>query len=233
MKAVLTRMLLAGAVVLLAPGVVRAETPSQDASVGELAWPEAQLTSWQTDATEPRATAPTEEGARPLQGPLGVMQASVAAGGVTVLAATVTKLFFVGVLGGLAMSALGAMARGAGLNVQPEQMLGTMVGLPPGPGAFLTGLGMHLLISGTLAMAYLPVALFPKPPGSGIFAGAAMALLHATLAGPVLGLVPALNPRIPEQMPAPGMYMAGMGAQGVAFFYAEHLLYGLIIGLLM
>jgi hypothetical protein len=67
------------------------------------------------------------------------------------------RAFVAGVVGGLAMSGMLAVARAAGMPAALEMMLGTMIA-PPGPGAFALGLGMHMVISGLLGLLY--AALF-------------------------------------------------------------------------
>ena len=53
---------------------------------------------------------------------------------------------------------------------------------------------------------------------------------HTIVAGMFMGLVPHLHPTIPEQMPAPGFFMANLGAMGVIAEVVLHLMYGAIVG---
>ena len=45
-----------------------------------------------------------------------------------------------------------------------------------------------------------------------------------------MAMMPAMHPLIPEQMPAPGAFMANMGLMGVIAEIMLHLIYGAIVG---
>jgi hypothetical protein len=60
--------------------------------------------------------------------------------------------------------------------------------------------------------------------------GAAFGLAHAVIAGLGMGIVPAIHPMIPERMPAPGAFMANLGAIGIVAEFALHAVYGAIVG---
>ena len=125
------------------------------------------------------------------------------------------KAFWAGVVGGAAMSAIMVMARLMGMPVKLELMLGTMIGLAPGPAARIVGFLMHLVISGLIALLYAVV--FEKVTHRADWKiGAAFSIIHTLIGGMAMGMVPAMHPLVAEQLPAPGAFMANLGAMGVA-----------------
>jgi hypothetical protein len=140
----------------------------------------------------------------------------------------VGKAIIAGVLGGVAMTVLGWLVRQAGLQMNAEMMLGTMVG-PPGFGAWLAGFGIHLMLSALIAVAYASGFEYVTHR-AGAVVGLGFAVIHVVIAGMVMAMIPAMHPMIPEQMPAPGVFMANMGGTFAALFVIEHLLYGAIVG---
>ncbi|MBA2321783.1 MAG: hypothetical protein H0V89_11590 [Deltaproteobacteria bacterium] len=139
------------------------------------------------------------------------------------------KLFFAGVVGGAAMSVVMGIARAMGMQVNLEMMLGTLPGLQPGPLTWIIGLVMHLMISGLIALVY-GVVFERVLHRAGIGAGLLVSIGHTLLAGLFMGMVPMMHPLIPEQMPAPGFFMANIGVMGVAAEVMLHLMYGAIVG---
>jgi hypothetical protein len=133
-----------------------------------------------------------------------------------------------GVVGGVAMTTLGWLVRRLGLEMNAEMMLGTVVS-SPGLTAWLIGFGMHLMISALIALAYA-WGFEHVTHRAGAAVGLGFAVIHVVIAGMVMAMIPAMHPIIPEQMPAPGPFMANMGAAFVALFAIEHLLYGTIVG---
>ncbi len=133
-----------------------------------------------------------------------------------------------GVVGGVVMTGLGWLVRQMGIPMNAEMMFGTMVS-PPGPTAWLIGFAMHLMISGAIALAYA-WGFEHVTRRAGVLVGLGFAVIHIAIAGLVMGMIPAMHPMIPEQMPAPGAFMANMGTTFVALFVLEHLLYGAIVG---
>ncbi len=140
------------------------------------------------------------------------------------------KAFLAGVAGGAAMTVLGAVVRALGMPVNLEMMLGTMF-LAPGATAWIAGLIMHLAISGMIALLYaLGFERLSHRAGTGT--GALFSLVHIVIGGCAMLALPAMHPMIPQEMPAPGAFMSGMGLAGVAFFVVEHVMYGAIVGAL-
>ncbi|HJU66481.1 MAG TPA: hypothetical protein VJ596_12415 [Gemmatimonadaceae bacterium] len=133
-----------------------------------------------------------------------------------------------GLAGGVAMTLLGWLVRQSGIELNTERMLGTMLTWPAGA-AWLVGFAMHLMLSALFALAYA-WGFEHITHRAGAMVGAAFAVIHIVLAGIAMTMIPAIHPMIPEQMPAPGAFMAGMGATFVALFIIEHLLYGSIVG---
>ena len=141
----------------------------------------------------------------------------------------VFNAIFAGIVGGLAMTGLGWLARAGGLDVNPEMMLGTMLGYPEGQDAWLVGLGMHLVISLLIALLYA-AGFEAVAHRAGPAAGFSFSVVHLVLAGLALVGLPAIHHMIPEQMPAPGPFMVNLGAPVVAFFILEHILFGVLVG---
>jgi hypothetical protein len=141
----------------------------------------------------------------------------------------VGKAVIAGVVGGVAMTLLGWIVRRLGIQMNAEMMLGTMTGGAPALGTWLVGFVMHLVISALIALAYA-WGFEHVTHRAGVAVGLGFAIVHVVIAGMVMAMIPAMHPMIPEQMPAPGAFMANMGATFVALFLIEHLLYGAIVG---
>jgi len=60
--------------------------------------------------------------------------------------------------------------------------------------------------------------------------GVAFSMIHAVIGGSMFGLVPAIHWLVPEQMPAPGMFLANKGVIYVLAFFVLHALYGAVVG---
>ncbi len=140
----------------------------------------------------------------------------------------VGKALIAGIVGGVAMTLLAWLARQMGIGMDAEMMLGTMVS-SPGNAAWLIGFAMHMMLS--VAIAFIYAWGFERVTHrAGVVVGLGFAVIHVILAGMVMGIIPAMHPMIPEQMPAPGAFMANMGTTFVALFVIEHLMYGAIVG---
>jgi hypothetical protein len=135
-----------------------------------------------------------------------------------------------GVVGALALTILTAVGRGLGLPIDFELLLGTLVGLPPGAGAWLLGLLIHLLDGAAFGLLY--AWGFHALGRRGIAVGVAFGLVHAVVAGLVIGGLPAIHPLVPTKIPAPGPFLANFGRAGVAAGFGLHLVYGVIVGAL-
>jgi hypothetical protein len=133
------------------------------------------------------------------------------------------------VVGGVAMTILAWLVRRAGLDMNAEMMLGSMVSSAPGLTTWLIGFAMHLMISALIALIYA-WGFEHVTHRAGAAIGLGFAVIHVAIAGMVMAMIPAMHPMIPEQMPAPGAFMANMGPMFVALFVIEHLLYGAIVG---
>jgi hypothetical protein len=136
-----------------------------------------------------------------------------------------------GLAGGVVMTVLAWVVRQLGIDMNGEMMLGTMLVSPPGGTAWLVGFGLHMILSAVIALAYA-WGFEQVAHRSGALIGLAFAVVHVVIAGVVMAMIPAMHPMIPEQMPAPGAFLANMGGAFVAFFIVEHLLYGAVVGAL-
>ena len=140
----------------------------------------------------------------------------------------VGKALIAGIVGGVAMTLLAWLGRQMGIGLNGEMMLGTMVS-SPGSAAWLIGFVMHMMLSVVIALAYA-WGFERVTHRAGAVVGLGFAVIHVILAGMVMGIIPAMHPMIPEQMPAPGAFMANMGTTFVALFVIEHLTFGAIVG---
>ncbi len=138
------------------------------------------------------------------------------------------RAFAAGVIGGAAMSALMWMGRLMGMPANLEMMLGTMV-LEPGSTAWLIGFVMHLMISGAIALVYA-WGFERVTHRAGVLVGAGFGILHAIIAGMVMGMMPAMHPLMPMRMDPPGAYMSGLGPAGVVMEFVLHIIYGAVVG---
>jgi hypothetical protein len=120
------------------------------------------------------------------------------------------------------------LARAVGVGVHLEMMLGSLLTASIGPTTWLIGFVIHLLASGLVALIY--AAFFEAIGRAGAGLGVLMGVVHAFIAGALFYFVPALHPLIPEEMAAPGPFMANLGLVGVLAFLAIHVLYGAIVG---
>jgi hypothetical protein len=134
-----------------------------------------------------------------------------------------------GLLGGVATTVLGVIARALGIPVALETMLGTVFGLHPSLTASAIGFAIHLAVSAVVAVVYAAgFEYVTRRAGAG--PGVLFSLVHTAMSGLALGAVPAVHPLIPEPIPAPGLFLSGLGAVGVSYFVAMHLLYGAVVG---
>ncbi len=139
------------------------------------------------------------------------------------------KVFVAGMSGGVVMSVLMWMARSLmGMPVNLELMLGTMVS-DPGPTAWMIGFVMHLMLSGAIALIY-GWAFEHVTHRAGWLVGAGFGVVHALIAGVVMGMMPMMHPRMPSPVPAPGAFMSNLGTMGVVAVFMLHMIYGAVVG---
>lgn len=139
------------------------------------------------------------------------------------------RAFWLGVIGGAAVTVLLTLGRMVGIPANIGMMLGTVTGLAPTPGTWLLGFVMHLVISGLIGLVYAAVFEYVLHQ-SGSAAGLGVAIIHSIVAGLFMGLVPIINPAIPAILPAPGLFLSNLGGAGVVLFFVVHLIYGWIVG---
>lgn len=141
------------------------------------------------------------------------------------------QAFVAGVVGGVTMTVLQWLVRTfMGMTVNIEMIWGTMF-LPNSGGAWLLGFVIHLLVSGVIGLIYaLAFELVTHRAGAGL--GAGFSLVHSVFAGLFMGVLPAMHPRIPEAVPAPGFFMSAMGVVGIVVLLLIHAAYGAVVGAL-
>ncbi len=139
------------------------------------------------------------------------------------------KAFSAGVAGGAVMTAVTWAARTTlGMPMNLEMMEGTMLVQPPSGVAWTVGLLMHLMISGLIGLAYA-WGFERATHRAGPLVGAGFGVVHAVVAGVMMGMVPAIHPLIPEQMPAPGAFLSNI-PMGVVALFMLHVIYGAVVG---
>jgi hypothetical protein len=139
------------------------------------------------------------------------------------------RAFVGGVVGALAVSAVTGIFRLLGVEINLELLLGSLALGAIGPVAWLVGLGMHLLAGGLIGILF--GAAFEYGMGAadaGI--GTTIGAVQAVIAGILLGFLPELHPLVPAVLPAPGLFLLGLGAWGVVLFLALNLMFGAIVG---
>lgn len=139
------------------------------------------------------------------------------------------KAFLAGVMGGVATTVLLAIVRGAGVPVNLEEVMGSMITGSLGPSAFSVGFILHLVLSGLIGLLYAAGFEYGTRRADWL-TGVAFSLVHTLLAGLFTIVLPLVHPLMPTQVPPPGPFMAGLGLTGVAVFILIHLVYGAIVG---
>lgn len=140
------------------------------------------------------------------------------------------RALLAGVVGGAAMTAIMTLVRTMGImDVNLSMMEGSMITANTGAGTWILGFMMHLIISGLIALAYAAGFEYVTHQ-AGWLIGVGFSLIHSLIAGMVFGLVPMMHPLVPDQMPAPGIFMSNKGLMGVIAFFMLHAIYGAIVG---
>lgn len=139
------------------------------------------------------------------------------------------QAFWAGIVGGVVMSLLLALARAMGIEANLELMLGTLLFPEAGGGAWLAGFLMHLLISGAIGLLYA-LGFEHFSHRAGVPVGIGLGIIHLLIGGIFLGLMPRLHPHMPEVLSEPGAFLVNGGAAGVLTFIIVHLSYGAVMG---
>ena len=139
------------------------------------------------------------------------------------------RAFGFGVIGAAAISVVFLGFRPFGVGLGLEILIGTLLGIAPGPAAYVAGLVVHLAIGGAFGLVY--GWLFERVwMHGGTAMGVILASLHALLIGMAVGLTPIFHPLVPGRLPDPGAYFSREGVLGVIAFFGAHLVYGAIVG---
>lgn len=139
------------------------------------------------------------------------------------------KAFLGGVLGGAAMSLVFAIARGFGVPINLEMILGSMITVEVGVFTWILGFVVHLLVSGLIGLAY-GAGFEHVTHLAGAGTGALLSIVHILVGGLMMGWVGNIHPLMPEFVAPPGAFMAMLGGIGVALFVLTHVLYGAMVG---
>jgi hypothetical protein len=139
--------------------------------------------------------------------------------------------FVAGILGGVLVSAVTALARALGVPIAFELFLGTILGHPPGLATWLAGLAAHLVLAGAIALLY--GWAFETLSGRADWrVGLAFGMVQAIVGGVAIWALPAIHPLVGERLPSPGPFLSRLGAAGVLLHFGLHAMYGAVVGAL-
>jgi hypothetical protein len=137
------------------------------------------------------------------------------------------RAFAAGVAGTAAMMAVSA-ATGSGVMAELTRLAGTVTSTPGSRASSPVGIGAQLLNGGLFGVVYhMGFARLEREVDWRT--GAVVGVAHGLAAGLFLALVPALHPRVPESLPAPGAFMLNHGFVPAITFVALHGLFGTIV----
>jgi hypothetical protein len=141
-----------------------------------------------------------------------------------------SRALLAGVLGAVVISAVSAIARGVGVPLDLEYVLGSSI-VREEMAAYMIGLVMWCALGGVLGLCY--AAILRGAEGAGAFTGATIGLVHALVVGVLLALLPVFHPAIPEQIAQPGMLMIERGIAASLLFIVGHVMFGALMGLVV
>jgi len=88
---------------------------------------------------------------------------------------------------------------------------------------------MHLMISGAIALIYA-WAFEHLTHRAGWLVGVGFGVVHAIIAGVVMGMMPMMHPRMPNPVMPPGAFLSNLGTMGVVAEFMLHMVYGAVVG---
>lgn len=134
-----------------------------------------------------------------------------------------------GILGALAMSLGMFLMRLGGINVNLEDLLGTIFSPPAGLSPWVAGFLIHLTIGAFGGLVY--AAIFEMAiQRSGPVVGAGLGLCHGLLAGLMMSGIPAMNPLALGSQWAPGPFLQNLQFGPFVFLFL-HCLFGAVVGI--
>lgn len=142
------------------------------------------------------------------------------------------RALIAGLAGALAMSAVMAVFRWAGVNTDLEAILGSLITPSPGAMRWLTGFAMHLAIGSMIAWFYAAGFEFAVQ-SAGIFVGGGLGLSHGLLAGLCMSGIAAMNPYGGSIHSSTGAFFLNISSSvlvGPALFMLLHVLFGAVVG---
>lgn len=141
---------------------------------------------------------------------------------------TLAKGFVGGVLAAAATSFAAAAARGLGLPLNLELVLGSALTEQTGVVTWVLGFSVYLLFGGLAGFLYGIAAWIVRRTGA--LAGALLGLGHLVVDGVGIGWLGEAHPLMPALMAAPGPFYADAGAETALAFALLHVLYGALVG---
>jgi hypothetical protein len=140
-----------------------------------------------------------------------------------------SRAIIAGVVGALAITLVTSLLRAMGMPINFEMMVGSMLTATIGLSTWLLGFLIHLFTGAIFGILYS--AVFQRwTRRADATTGVGLGAVHALFSGLALGMLPAVHPLVPEQMAAPGIFLAQLGAGGVIVYIGLHLLFGAVVG---
>lgn len=150
----------------------------------------------------------------------------------------------------LAMTALIAMARAAGMTRMPsfEMLTGSMMSGNPAT-ARAMGVVIHYIVMGTIVFGIIYALLFTVFNSASWWVGLLIGVVHGIVVGLIMGMMPAMHPRMGRpsaaqpntssvtttsngvRLSAPGLFGTRWGAMTPAGVLIGHAVYGVVLAL--
>lgn len=134
-----------------------------------------------------------------------------------------------GVLGALAMTLAMFLFRLAGVNVNLESLLGSLIVPPGGLDPWVMGFLIHVAVGAVAGFVYA-VIFEMAVQQAGAVVGAGLGICHGLLAGLMMSGIPAMNPLALGAQSAPGPFLQNV-SYGPFVFLALHALFGAVVGI--
>jgi len=140
-----------------------------------------------------------------------------------------TRALLAGAVGAIAMSLASIIVRLAGIPVNLESLLGSLLDTRSPAAQWAIGFLLHLLIGACTGIGYAVVFEWAVQR-SGAMVGAGLGLCHGLMAGLLMSSIPAMNPLGTARFTAPGPFLQNLSF-GPIMFVLLHCLYGACVGL--
>ena len=132
------------------------------------------------------------------------------------------------------MSTAMAILRWAGVNMNLESVLGSLVTTGAGSTQWLAGFVIHLSAGAAIAWFYAAAFEFAVQ-SSAVLVGGGLGLSHGLLAGLFMSGIPEMNPWTSAASDAPGAFFLNIAPHmfiGPVLFMLLHVLFGVVVSLI-